>query len=69
MSTQTGPALDTPARGHAFVPGPKGLPLVGNLPQFGKNPSPSSNSCVGTATWCAGGSDGTGASSSPTRTA
>ncbi|NEE39593.1 cytochrome P450, partial [Streptomyces sp. SID7982] len=28
----------TPPRGHAFTPGPKGLPLVGNLPQFGKNP-------------------------------
>ncbi|MGW6634302.1 cytochrome P450 [Streptomyces cyaneofuscatus] len=38
MSTQTGPALDTPSRGHAFVAGPKGLPLLGNLPQFGKNP-------------------------------
>lgn len=38
MSTQTGPALDTQPRGHAFVPGPKGLPLVGNLPQFGKDP-------------------------------
>ncbi|MGW8986410.1 cytochrome P450 [Streptomyces parvus] len=38
MSTQTGPALDTQPRGHAFTPGPKGLPLVGNLPQFGKNP-------------------------------
>ncbi|MFH9262635.1 cytochrome P450 [Streptomyces sp. NPDC017546] len=38
MSTQTGPAPDTQPRGHAFVPGPKGLPLVGNLPRFGKNP-------------------------------
>lgn len=38
MSTQTGPAPDTQPRGPAFVPGPKGLPLVGNLPQFGKNP-------------------------------
>ncbi|ALC26373.1 cytochrome P450 [Streptomyces sp. CFMR 7] len=38
MSTQTGPALGTTSRGPVPVPGPKGLPLLGNLPQFGKNP-------------------------------
>ncbi|MEI7030253.1 cytochrome P450 [Streptomyces pratensis] len=38
MSTQTGPTPDTAPRGHALAAGPKGLPLLGNLPQFAKNP-------------------------------
>ncbi|MFD7947400.1 cytochrome P450, partial [Streptomyces sp. NPDC059744] len=38
MSTETGPAVDAEPRGHVPVPGPKGLPFLGNLPQFGKNP-------------------------------
>lgn len=38
MSTETGPAVDAEPRGHTIVPGPKGLPFLGNLPQFGKNP-------------------------------
>ncbi len=38
MSTQTGPALGTTSPGPVPVPGPRGLPLLGNLSQFGKNP-------------------------------
>ncbi|MCX5144270.1 MULTISPECIES: cytochrome P450 [unclassified Streptomyces] len=38
MSTETGPAVDAGPRGHRIVPGPKGLPFLGNMPQFGKNP-------------------------------
>ncbi len=38
MSTETGPAIDAEPRSHRIVPGPKGLPFLGNLPQFGKNP-------------------------------
>ncbi|WP_406503642.1 cytochrome P450 [Streptomyces sp. NBC_01602] len=38
MSTETGPAVDAEPSRHVPVPGPKGLPFLGNLPQFGKNP-------------------------------
>ncbi|MEU0301941.1 cytochrome P450 [Streptomyces sp. NPDC006175] len=38
MSTETGAALDAQPRGHRIVQGPRGLPLLGNLPQFGKDP-------------------------------
>ncbi|MFC9948820.1 cytochrome P450 [Streptomyces pratensis] len=38
MSTETGAALDTEPRGHRLVQGPRGLPLLGSLPQFGKDP-------------------------------
>ncbi|MEU9848464.1 cytochrome P450 [Streptomyces sp. NPDC047985] len=38
MSTESGPAVGAESRGHTFVPGPKGLPLLGNLPQFSKDP-------------------------------
>lgn len=38
MSTETGPAVDAGPRGHRIVPGPKGLPFLGNMPQFGRNP-------------------------------
>ncbi|MFF8914421.1 cytochrome P450 [Streptomyces sp. NPDC015032] len=38
MSTETGRAVDAEPRGHTIVPGPKGLPFLGNLPQFAKNP-------------------------------
>ncbi|MFJ4840986.1 cytochrome P450 [Streptomyces sp. NPDC088746] len=38
MSTETGAALDAEPRGHRLVQGPRGLPLLGSLPQFGKNP-------------------------------
>lgn len=51
MSTETGPAVDAEPSRHVPVPGPKGLPFLGNLPQFGKNPWPSSSGCAGTGTW------------------
>ncbi|MEV5678253.1 MULTISPECIES: cytochrome P450 [unclassified Streptomyces] len=38
MSTQTGTALEAERRGHTLVPGPKGLPFLGSMPQFAKNP-------------------------------
>ncbi|MFI9628527.1 cytochrome P450 [Streptomyces sp. NPDC052042] len=38
MSTETGLAAGAELRGHPIAPGPKGLPLLGNLPQFGKDP-------------------------------
>lgn len=38
MSTETGAAVDAEPRGHSLVPGPKGLPFLGSLPQFGKDP-------------------------------
>lgn len=38
MSTETGAALGTEPRRHRVVQGPRGLPLLGSLPQFGKNP-------------------------------
>ncbi|MFE5238926.1 MULTISPECIES: cytochrome P450 [unclassified Streptomyces] len=38
MSTETGAAPDTEPRGHRPVQGPRGLPLLGSLPQFGKDP-------------------------------
>ncbi|MFG2594149.1 cytochrome P450 [Streptomyces sp. NPDC048438] len=38
MSTETGAALDAEPRGHRIVQGPRGLPLLGSLPQFGKDP-------------------------------
>ncbi|MFJ6853556.1 cytochrome P450 [Streptomyces sp. NPDC091271] len=38
MSTETGAALDAEPRGHRLVQGPRGLPLLGSLPQFGKDP-------------------------------
>ncbi|MFE4455498.1 cytochrome P450 [Streptomyces sp. NPDC056796] len=38
MSTETGAALDAEPRGHRLVQGPRGLPLLGSLPRFGKDP-------------------------------
>ncbi|MFD0024613.1 cytochrome P450 [Streptomyces sp. NPDC058382] len=38
MSTETGPALDAEPRGHRIVRGPRGLPLLGNMPQFARDP-------------------------------
>ncbi|MFE6974931.1 cytochrome P450 [Streptomyces sp. NPDC057682] len=38
MSTETGPAVDAAPRGHRIVPGPRGVPFLGNMPQFGRNP-------------------------------
>ncbi|MFH8757995.1 cytochrome P450 [Streptomyces atroolivaceus] len=38
MSAETGSALDTEPSGHRLVQGPRGLPLLGSLPQFGKDP-------------------------------
>ncbi|MBM7439724.1 cytochrome P450 [Streptomyces sp. HB132] len=38
MSTETGAPLDTEPRGHRLVQGPKGLPLLGSLRRFGKDP-------------------------------
>ncbi|MCX4965899.1 cytochrome P450 [Streptomyces sp. NBC_00654] len=38
MSTETGTALDAASRTPAPVPGPKGLPLLGSMPQFAKDP-------------------------------
>ncbi|MEV8456038.1 cytochrome P450 [Streptomyces sp. NPDC052095] len=38
MSTETGPAVGTPAREHRIVPGPRGLPFLGSLLRFGKDP-------------------------------
>ncbi|MFJ2704116.1 cytochrome P450 [Streptomyces sp. NPDC087428] len=38
MSTENGPAVGAEPRGHRIVPGPKGLPFLGNMPQFARNP-------------------------------
>ncbi|WP_327112517.1 cytochrome P450 [Streptomyces sp. NBC_01341] len=38
MSTDDGAVLGISPRAHTLVPGPKGVPLLGSLPQFGKNP-------------------------------
>ncbi|WNI21214.1 cytochrome P450 [Streptomyces sp. ITFR-16] len=38
MPMETGAAVDAEPRGHRIVPGPRGLPLLGNLPQFAKDP-------------------------------
>ena len=38
MSTQSGAAVGAEPLGHSPVPGPKGLPFLGSLPEFGKNP-------------------------------
>lgn len=38
MSTETGAALDAEPSGHRIVQGPRGLPLLGSLPRFGRNP-------------------------------
>lgn len=38
MSTETGPAVGAGPRGRAVVRGPKGLPFLGNLPRFSKDP-------------------------------
>ncbi|MGY3678598.1 cytochrome P450 [Streptomyces sp. TE33382] len=38
MSTETGTALDAASRTLAPVPGPKGLPFLGSMPQFAKDP-------------------------------
>ncbi|MFD7326031.1 cytochrome P450 [Streptomyces sp. NPDC059875] len=39
MTTQAGSAaVEETADGHSIVPGPRGVPLLGNLPEFGKDP-------------------------------
>ncbi|MGW2017394.1 cytochrome P450 [Streptomyces sp. NPDC001927] len=39
MTTQAGSAaVDETADGQKIVPGPRGVPLLGNLPEFGKDP-------------------------------
>ncbi|MEV6307441.1 cytochrome P450 [Streptomyces sp. NPDC051840] len=38
MSTESGTALGAEPRGHRLVQGPRGVPLLGSLPQFGKDP-------------------------------
>ncbi|MFB4420329.1 cytochrome P450 [Streptomyces sp. QL37] len=38
MSTETGATLGAEPRGHRLTQGPSGLPLLGSLPQFGKDP-------------------------------
>ncbi|MFI2779805.1 cytochrome P450 [Streptomyces sp. ALB3] len=38
MSMETGAALDAEPSGHRIVQGPRGLPLLGSLPQFGRDP-------------------------------
>ncbi|HWU09230.1 MAG TPA: cytochrome P450 [Streptomyces sp.] len=38
MSTETDAALGAEPRGHRLVQGPRGLPLLGSLPQFGRDP-------------------------------
>ncbi|WP_137990387.1 cytochrome P450 [Streptomyces vilmorinianum] len=39
MTTQAGPAaVEETAGGQKIVPGPRGVPLLGNLPEFGKDP-------------------------------
>ncbi|MFH9470325.1 cytochrome P450 [Streptomyces clavifer] len=38
MSTETGGAVGTQPRGPMPLPGPRGLPVLGSLPQFGKDP-------------------------------
>ncbi|MEN8652961.1 cytochrome P450 [Streptomyces sp. 21So2-11] len=38
MTTDAGAAVDVQLQEYRSVPGPRGLPFLGNLPQFGKNP-------------------------------
>ena len=38
MSTETGAPSGTEPRGHRIVQGPRGLPLLGSLPRFGRDP-------------------------------
>lgn len=38
MSTETGPAVGAASRGRRIVPGPRGLPFLGNLPRFSRDP-------------------------------
>ncbi|MFF5727898.1 cytochrome P450 [[Kitasatospora] papulosa] len=38
MSTETGAPSGTEPRGHRIVQGPRGVPLLGSLPRFGRNP-------------------------------
>ncbi|MFJ6465445.1 cytochrome P450 [Streptomyces sp. NPDC091387] len=38
MPPENGPAVGAEPRGHRIAPGPKGLPFLGNVPQFARNP-------------------------------
>ncbi|MFF9687476.1 cytochrome P450 [Streptomyces sp. NPDC014623] len=38
MAEETGASLGTEPRGHRLTQGPRGLPFLGSLPQFGKDP-------------------------------